>query len=136
MKVVEGEVGVVGHGTWSDGGGGGKTILSVLEIGDTHLKPIVLPDYLSNYLNPGQQVRVLVGQGLSHGLITRPFVAAVESNGKKYKIDSVLTMVVLKSILYCFPALLLAAIHPILAVAACVAIFMFYTKEYLDLKRF
>ncbi len=136
MRVVEGDVGVVGAGTWSDGGGGGKTILSVLEIGDTHLKRIVLPDYLANYVTPGQHVRVLVGQGLSRGFITRPFVAGVENNGKTYKIDSVLMMGILKSILYCMLAGVLAAIHPILWVAACVGIFGFYIKEYTDLKRF
>jgi len=137
MKIYEGEVGVLGHGTWSDGGGGGKTILSVLEIGDQQLKRIVLPDYLANYLTPGQRSRVLVGRGLSRGLITRPFVAAVEVNGRKYKIDSVLTMGIMKTLLYSLLAgPLFGAISPMLGVLACAGIATYYIKDYLDLRRF
>lgn len=136
MKVLDGEIGVVGSGTWNDGGGGGKTLLSVLEIGNHHLKRIVLPDYLHNYMTPGKQARVLIGQGLSRGMITRPFVAAVQVDGRTYKTDQVLLMYVLKCVLYGGVALLVfGKLLPVgLAIAA--GIVMFYAKEYLDLKRF
>jgi hypothetical protein len=136
MRVYEGEVGIVGHGTWSDGGGGGKTVLSVLEIGNAQLKRIVLPDYLANYLTPGQKSRVLIGQGLSRGLLTRPFVAAVEVNGKKYKVDSILTMAVLKVILYSLLAFPLWAIAWPLGLLATAGVATYYIRDYLELKRF
>ena len=137
MRVLEGEVGVVGAGTWTDGGGGGKTMLSVLEIGDHHLQKIVLPDYLSNYLKPGSNARILLGQGLSRGLITRPFVAAVKVDGKTYKTGQVLFMGILKSLLYgALFGVLLGAITPLLGVLAAGAVFAFYIKEWMDLKRF
>ncbi len=34
MKIIEGELKLVGSGTWEDGGGGGKTVVSALDIGD------------------------------------------------------------------------------------------------------
>ncbi len=136
MRVYEGEIGVVGHGTWSDGGGGGKTVLSVLEIGDQQLKRIVLPEFLANYLTPGQRSRVLVGTGLSRGLITRPFVAAVEANGKKYKVDSILMMAILKIILYSMLAFPLWAIAWPLGLLASGGVAAYYIRDYLDLKRF
>lgn len=136
MKVLDGEIGVVGSGTWTDGGGGGKTILSVLEIGNHHLKRIVLPDYLHNYLTPGKQARVLIGRGLSRGVITRPFVAAVQVDGRTYKTDQVLLMYVLKCVLYCGVALLVFSRLLPVGLALAAAIVMFYAKEYLDLKRF
>ena len=86
MKVVEGELSLIGHGTWEDGGGGGKTIVSALDIGDHHLQRILVPDYLRNYVTPGEHVRVAISQGFSRGVITRPFIAAVEANGKKRQV--------------------------------------------------
>ena len=136
MRVLDGEIGVVGSGTWTDGGGGGKTLLSVLEIGNHHLKRIVLPDYLHNYMTPGKQARVLIGRGLSRGVITRPFVAAVQVDGRTYKTDQVLLMYVLKCVLYCGVALLVFGRILPLGLAVAVAILMFYFKEYMDLKRF
>jgi hypothetical protein len=133
--MYEGQISVVGHGGWNRGGG--KTVLSVLEIGDQQLKRLVLPDDLANHLTPGRQSRVLVGRGLSHGLITRPFVAAVEVNGRKYKIASVLTMGIMKTLLYSLLAgPLLGSITPLLGVLACAGIVTYYAKDYVDLKRF
>jgi hypothetical protein len=137
MKVYSGEVGMIGGGTWSDGGGGGKTILSAFDIGNQHLKRIVLTDYLANYLKPGTQAKILVSQGLSHGFITRPFIAAVEVEGKKYKLDSILLMGILKSILYCaiaFP--LFGVIHWVLGLAACAAVVWYYVGDWLQLQHF
>ncbi len=137
MKVYEGEIGMIGAGTWTDGGGGGKTILSVLEVGNHQLKKILLPDYLGNYIATGAQARVLVSQGLSRGMVTRPFVAAVEVDGKTYKTDSVLMMALMKTALYCIPAFVIfGAINPILGMLACGAVAFYYISDYLDLKRF
>ncbi|MEO8030789.1 MAG: hypothetical protein ABJC74_16245 [Gemmatimonadota bacterium] len=135
MQTLEGVVGRVGAGSWEDGGGGGKTILSVFEIGDHHLKRVVLPDFLRNYIVPGEPARVMVGQGLSRGLITRPFIAAVEVNGKKYKTDSVLLMAVCKIILYSMViGGILAGFSKVLALVAVVGITVFYVRDYLELK--
>lgn len=137
MQTLEGVVGRVGAGTWVDGGGGGKTTLSVFEIGDHHLKRVVLPDYLRNYITPGEPARVMIGQGLSHGLITRPFIAAVEVDGKKYKTDSVLLMAVLKVMLYWMVVgAIVSAFSKLLAVLVCGAIGAYYLKDYLELKAF
>lgn len=137
MKVYEGEIGMIGAGTWTDGGGGGKTVLSVLEVGNHQFKKIVLPDYLRNYLEPGTTTRVGISQGLSRGWITRPFVAAVEVDGKKHKTDQVLFMALAKTALYCIPAFVLfGAITPVLGMAACVGVGFYYINDYLDLKRF
>lgn len=137
MRILEGVIGTVGAGTWRDGGTSGRTILSVFEIGDHHIRRVVLPDYLRNYITPGERARVMIGQGLSHGLITRPFIAAVEVNGKKYKIDRVLLMAVLKTILYgVVIGGILIAISKILALLACGAIAAYYIRDYLELKSF
>ncbi len=135
MQTLEGVVGRVGAGSWEDGGGGGKTILSVFEIGDHHLKRVVLPDYLRTYITPGEPARVMVGQGLSRGLITRPFIAAVEVNGKKYKTDSGLLMAVCKIILYSLViGGILSGFSKVLALAAVVGIAVFYVRDYLELR--
>ena len=137
MQTLEGVIGRVGAGTWQDGGGGGKTVLSVFEIGNHHLKRVVLPDYLRNYITPGEPARVRIGQGLSHGLITRPFIAAVEVDGKKYKTDSVLLMAVLKIILYAIVVGgILTAFSKVLALLAVAGIAAFYIKDYLELQAF
>jgi len=137
MKVIEGDIGLVGGGTWTDGGGGGKTVLSVLEIGDQQLKKILLTDYLANYVKPGKHARLLVSKGLSRGIITRPFIAAVEVDGKKYKTDQVLFMGILKIALYSMAAfVLLFSFSVPLAVLACAGIALYYVRDYMDLRRF
>ncbi len=78
MKIYEGTVNLIGAGVWSRG----RTTLSVLEIGDHSLRSITLPDYLSNYLNVGDHVRILIDKGLLGS-----YLVAVEVNGKKYKIS-------------------------------------------------
>ncbi len=138
MHVYEGEIGVVGHMGRRDGvGGHGRAVLSVLEIGDQQLRHIVVPDRLATHLHAGQRSRVLVGQGLSHGLITRPFVAAVEVQGRKYKIDRVLLTAALKTLVYSTLAVpLFGAIAWPLGVLACLGIAAWYVSDYLDLRRF
>lgn len=137
MKVYEGELGMIGSGTWTDGGGGGKTILSVLEIGNHQLKRVLLPDYLGNYMQPGAQMRLGVSTGLSRGFITRPVVTAVEVNGRKYKTDQMLFVSLAKIALYAIPAFLVfGSIYKPLGLAAVAAVAWFYLSDYGDLKRF
>ncbi len=139
MQILEGVVGTVGAGTWEDGGGGGggRTTLSVFEIGEHHLRRVVLPDYLRGYIAPGQWARIMIGRGLSLGLMTRPFIAAVEVNGRKAKVDRGVTRVAMRAVLGCLVvggalSLLSAAV----AVAACGAVALVTMREYFELKAF
>lgn len=146
MTVYEGEVSLVGAGTWSDGaatansaGGQGKTILSVLEIGGHSLRKIVMPDYISNYLRSGKQTTLLIGKGLSRGAITRPFIAAIKVDGKTYKESEgmLIFMLAAKALLYSMPfGLILGAIFAPLGLVASGAVFYFYGKDYLTFKKF
>lgn len=146
MTTYEGEVSMVGAGTWQDGasdgkgsGGQGKTILSVLEIGDHSLRKIVMPDYISNYIRPGKHTQLLVGQGLSRGLITRPFIAAAKIEGKTYKESGgmVLFMGLAKSVLYIIPVGIgLGMIWSPLGVLGVIGVFAYYIRDYLSFQRF
>lgn len=139
MKVIEGELKLIGGGTWEDGGGGGKTVVSALDIGDHHLRKILIPDYLRNYMTPGEHIRVAVSQGLSRGLITRPFIAAVDAHGKKYRIEksTLIFAAVAKTLLYAIPVgFILGAITPILGIAGVAGVGYYYLKEILAISAF
>ncbi len=139
MKVLEGELKLIGGGTWEDGGGGGKTVVSALDIGDHHLRKILIPDYLRNYMTPGEHIRVAVSQGLSRGLITRPFIAAVDAHGKKYRIEksTLIFAGVAKTLLYAIPVgVILGAITPILGIAGVAGVGYYYLKEILAISNF
>lgn len=132
MRIVEGTLSLIGHGTWDDGGGGGKTVVSAMDIGEHHLQKILVPDYLRNYMEPGAHMRLAISQGLSRGLITRPFVAAVECNGKKRKIGmgQMWFAGAAKTLLYGIPVgALLGAIFLPLGLAGVAAIGFYYFKE-------
>jgi len=136
MEIVEGTVGLIGAGTWTAKGDGGSTNLSVLEIGDKTYKRIILTDYLSNYMTAGQKVRALISKGLTRGLVSRPFVAAVQVDGKTYKVESLLMMFVLKVILWLMICGVAGAIFAPLGIVLAIVIIAFYVKAYLDFKRF
>ena len=139
MKIAEGELKLIGSGTWDDGGGGGKTVVSALDIGNHHLRKILVPDYLRNYMTPGEHIRVGISQGLSRGMITRPFIAAVESNGKKYSIErgTLIFAGVAKTLLYALPVgVILGAITPVLGIAGVAGIGYYYFKEILAISNF
>jgi len=139
MKIIEGELKLVGSGTWADGGGGGKTVVSALDIGDHHLRKILIPDYLRNYITPGEHIRVGISQGLSHGMITRPFIAAVEANGKKYRLDkgTLIFAGAAKTLLYALPVgVILGAITPVLGIAGVAGVGFFYFKEIMAINNF
>lgn len=139
MKIIEGELKLVGSGTWADGGGGGKTVVSALDIGDHHLRKILIPDYLRNYMTPGEHIRVGISQGLSHGMITRPFIAAVEANGKKYRLDkgTLIFAGAAKTLLYALPVgVILGAITPVLGIAGVAGVGFFYFKEIMAINNF
>ena len=139
MQVLEGVVGTVGAGMWEDGGGGGggRTTLSIFEIGEHHLRRIVLPDYLRSYIAPGQRTRIMVGRGWSLGVLTRPFIAAVEVNGRKAKIDRGAARAAMRTVASCLVAGgALALLSTTLALIACAAIAALVTRDYLELKSF
>lgn len=139
MKIAEGELKLIGSGTWEDGGGGGKTVVSALDIGDQHLRKILIPDYLRNYMTPGEHIKVAISQGLSRGMITRPFIAAVEANGKKHRIElgTLIFAGVAKTLLYAIPVgVILGAITPVLGIAGVAGVGYYYFKEILAINRF
>lgn len=95
MAIYEGVISLVGAGEWqTKKSGGGWTKLTAFDIGDHHIRNVKLPDYLSNYLDPGAHARVLVTNGLTGKLIE-----AVEVNGKKYKSGLALRSLVGKTLL-------------------------------------
>ena len=136
MQVVEGTVGLIGAGTWTAKGDGGSTTLSVLEIGNKTFKRIILTDYLSNYVTAGQNVRALISQGLTRGLVSRPFIAAVQVEGKTYKTEQVLMMMVLKTVLWLMICGVVGALFWPLGIALAAYVVYFYAKSYLDYKKF
>ncbi len=136
VEIVEGTVGLIGAGTWTARGDSGSTNLSVLEIGDKTYKRIRLHDYLSNHITTGRKVRALISWGLTRGLISRPFIAAVSVDGKTYKADSVLTLFALKLVLWLMLCAVAGAIYLPLGIVLAIVIAGFYLKAYLDFTRF
>jgi hypothetical protein len=101
LNAIEGEVGLVGAGTWfarGAGAAGGGTLRTVLEIGDQQLRNIGVSDYLGNYITPGTQVRILVNYPIV-GLFTKPYIIAVEAHGNKYK-EAIAHVLMIKVALY------------------------------------
>jgi len=135
MKVLDGEIGVVGGGR--RGRRGQSNVLSILEIGEHQLKRIVLPDALRAPMATGKHARILLGRGLSLGLVTRPYIAAIEIDGKKYKTGRVILFALLKALLY-FAAgfAILSRISLPLAMLFGLGVTMYYAKDSLDLIRF
>lgn len=156
MKVYEGTVELIGAGSWRGGGFGGTGTrkLSALEIGNKTFKNINLSDYISNYLKPGEYVRVLIYKGLTSSWLKTSFVAAVEVNNKKHKIGGgrILLIALAKIFLFCMffgiIGLLVAGIAGAttsMAVAyivyfstifVCLYYIWFQLKGYFDLMRF
>ena len=131
MKVYEGKINLIGHGSWQNS----STLLSVLEIGNKTLKNINLSDYLRNYINPGENIKILVYKGiLSH------FVAGVDNNGKKYKwgFGKFCFAAILKSILFTlvFGYILSAFGYGGTALLLCFAFYAYQLKNFLDFIRF
>jgi hypothetical protein len=136
MQVIDGEIGVIGGPARPDAQRG-ETLLSVLEIGDRHFKEIVLRDAFKAHVTTGKRVRLLLGTGLSRGIITRPYIAAVEVDGKKYKSGIATLRAVLGAVLYgALAYLVLSRISTPLALAAWAGIAAYYAKELVDLARF
>ncbi len=90
-------------------------------------------------MTPGEHIRVGISQGLSHGMITRPFIAAVEANGKKYRIDkgTLIFAGAAKTLLYALPVgVILGAITPVLGIAGVAGVGFFYFKEIMAINNF
>ncbi|MBK7970521.1 MAG: hypothetical protein IPK08_17165 [Bacteroidetes bacterium] len=55
MSIYEGKLSLIGAGEWqTKRSGGGWTKLTAFDIGDHSIRNVKLPDYLSNYLIPGE----------------------------------------------------------------------------------
>ncbi len=137
MKRIDGELGVVGGEVGPGRARGGKTVLSILEIGNHHLRKIVLADSLRKHLETGKHARLLLGNGLSRGLFTRPYIAAVEVDGRKYKAERMLLPGTLEALFSGGLAVaLLWTISMPLALFFCVAAAAVSAKDWLDFARF
>jgi hypothetical protein len=135
MKVLDGEIGVVGGGR---GAGARKgNVLSILEIGEHQLKRIVLPDALREPMKAGKHARILLGRGLSWGILTPPYIAAVEIGAQKYKNARVIRAALFKTLIYAMIACAIFwRISPVLALISCAGIAAYSAKEFLDWIRF
>jgi hypothetical protein len=136
MEIVEGTIGLVGAGTEAAKRERGTTMLSVLEVGGRTFQRIVLTECLSKFIQSGRHVRMLVCQGLTCGLVTRPFIAAIQIDGKTYKTDKVLLTLLLKMLLWMLAVVALGTLHPLAGVLAAACIIGFYVRNYLDFVRF
>ncbi|HET9888634.1 MAG TPA: hypothetical protein VFR10_14090, partial [bacterium] len=107
------------------------------EIGEHQLKRIVLPDALRGPMATGKHARILLGKGLSLGLVTRPYIAAIEIDGRKYKRTQVILFALLKALLYAVAGYwILSRVSLPLAVVFCAGVAVYYAKDSLDLIRF
>ncbi len=140
MKTYRGKITRIGQGDWiSNGSGGGKTTVSVFEIGVHTLQKLLISDYMINYVNVGEDVEILVSKGLSQGLITRKYIAGIKVNGKIYKenLGTILFMNFAKIFLYfmlTIPIIMLyQSMFPlIIGIVALV----YYIKEIIDFMKF
>jgi hypothetical protein len=134
MKVLDGRIGVVG------GGGAARrksNVLSILEIGEHQLRRIVLPDALREPMTTGKYARILLGRGLSLGLVTRPYIAAIEIDGRKYKTSQVIVVALLKALLYGTAGyMVLSRVSLPLGLIFGAGAAMYYAKDSLDFIRF
>lgn len=136
MEIVEGTIGLVGASRRRKSRDGHRTSFSALDVGHRRLKRIVLTEHLSKALESGKFARVLVWRGLTQGLVTRPFIAAIEVDGKTYKADRVLPMAVIKILLWMILVFGIGSVSPVLGVFVAACIIGFYVKNYLDFRRF
>ena len=135
MEVVEGVIGQSGAGVRQDKPEDRAT-LSGIEVGHRHLQRVVLTERLSKALESGEFARVLIWRGLTQGLVTRPFVAAVEVDGITYRADRVLPMALLKILLWMILVAGIGSVSPELGVFVAACIIGFYVKNYLDFLQF
>lgn len=134
MEVVEGTIGLIGSRDWPDGN---KPVRPALEVGHRQLRHIALSKQLSQAIEAGKFGRVLIWRGLTQGLVTKPFVAAVEVDGKIYKAERVLPMTLIKILLWLIVAAGIgSAAAPVLGIAVGAFIIGFYAKNYMDFLRF
>jgi hypothetical protein len=136
MEVVEGTIGQIARRSWPSDNDSSRTTLSGIEVGHRRLQRIVLTEPLSQALESGKFARVLIWRGLTQGLVTRPFIAAVEVDGKTYKAARVLPMALLRILLWMVLVVAIGSVSPVLGVFVAACIIGFYVKNYLDFLRF
>jgi hypothetical protein len=134
MEVVEGTIGQIAMRNME--ADSGRAALSAIEVGHRQLRRVMLTEPLSQALESGKFARVLVWRGLTQGLVTRPFVAAVEVDGKTYKSHRVLRMTLVKILLWMILVVGIGSVSPVLGVFVAACIIGFYAKNCLDFMRF
>lgn len=134
MEIVEGTIGLIGsRGLLS----GREQESPALEVGHRQLRHIRVSEQLSKAIEAGKFGRVLIWRGLSQGVVTRPFVAAIEVDGKIYKAERVLPMTLIKILLWLMVAVGIgSAAAAVLGVAVGAFVIGFYMKNYMDFLRF
>ena len=136
MEVLEGTIGQIATRNVQYGVDRNRAGVSAIEVGHRQLRRVVLTDQLSKSLESGKFARVLIWRGLTQGLLTRPYVAAVEVDGKTYKSHRVLPIALLKILLWMILVVGIGAVSLVLGVFAAACIIGFYAKNYLDFLRF
>ena len=136
MEVLEGTIGQIATRNVQYGVDRSRAGVSAIEVGHRQLRRVVLTDQLSKSLESGKFARVLIWRGLTQGLLTRPYVAAVEVDGKTYKSHRVLPIALLKILLWMILVVGIGVVSLVLGVFAAACIIGFYAKNYLDFLRF
>lgn len=132
MKTYEGRVHLIGYGTWQPE----VTKLSVLEIGEKRIRNIYLPDYLRNYINANDNIRILTHTGF-----TKTSIVAVRRNGEKYTygFGNILMSTILKLLLitFCgFKFILNGGNQTIFIILVCIVLYIYQIKSIIDFIRF
>lgn len=110
--------------------------VSAIEVGHRQLRRVLLTDQLSKSLESGKFARVLIWRGLTQGLVTRPYVAAIEVDGKTYKSRRILPLALVKILAWMTLVVAIGSVSAVLGVVAAACIIGFYAKNYLDFLRF
>ena len=135
MKIYEGVIETIGRGIWIANTAKAKVRLSVLEIGNEEIRDVLISDYLRNYLEPGENAKILVYKGI---LPLHKEIAAIQINNKKRGeksstiIISIIVKVILAGILLGFASFLISPIIMLLWVGYII----FQFKNYSDFTRF
>lgn len=135
MEVVEGMIGQVAMRSPRNAESR-RARVSAIEVGHRQLRRVLLTDQLSKSLESGKFARVLIWRGLTQGLVTRPYVAAIEVDGKTYKSGRILPLALVKILAWMTLVVAIGSVSAVLGVVAAACIIGFYTKNYLDFLRF
>jgi hypothetical protein len=106
--IVKGLVKRVGAGTWRSQGAVTGTAHSLLEIGEDSIRNVFVPEYISNFLEPGANVEALIVR-----ILGRKHMLAIKCDGKVHRDYHV--RLILFAVVFALPAffLMLALALPV-----------------------